>query len=68
MSFISALEKKLKIKSKKKLLPMQPGDVEETYASTKKLSKDYNYKPEISVNEGVDNFLNWYKKYYKISS
>ena len=67
MSFISALETKLKLKAKKNLLPMQPGDVEETFASTKKLSSDYNYAPEFSVDEGVNRFLEWYKNYYKIN-
>jgi len=65
MLFIEAIENKLKIKSEKIFLPMQPGDVKETFSDTKKIFNDYGYSPKISVSIGVENFIDWYKKYYK---
>ena len=48
------------------LLPMQLGDVDKTYSDTSKLESDYNYKPDTSINEGIENFINWYVNYYNI--
>ena len=61
-----ALEKTLGKKAKINFLPLQPGDVPDTYANVDNLKKQFNYKPEISVFEGVSNFVKWYKDYYKI--
>ena len=47
-------------------MPLQPGDVPDTYASTDNLNKNFNYKPSTSVSEGVSRFVNWYKEYYQI--
>ena len=47
------------------LVPMQDGDVEVTYADTSKLEKDYGFKPDTSLEEGLDRFVSWYKEYYK---
>jgi UDP-glucuronate 4-epimerase len=66
MDYIEALEKNLGIKAKINFLPLQPGDVPDTFASTDNLSKKFNYKPSTSVLDGVSNFVNWYKNYYKI--
>ena len=66
MDFIKEIENNLKIKSKKKFLPLQKGDVEKTYADTSKLFKNFNYKPKISIKIGIKNFVNWYTRYYKI--
>lgn len=65
MDFIQAIEKKLKITAKKIMMPMQPGDVEKTWADVSSLIKDYNYAPNTSVEKGVSNFIDWYKGFYK---
>ena len=48
------------------MLPMQAGDVSQTWADVSRLQKDYNYKPNTSVVKGVEAFIGWYKMYYKI--
>jgi len=63
MDFIKALETSLGKKAKKELLPLQPGDVPDTYANVDDLVEDFDYKPSISVKQGVENFAVWYKKY-----
>ncbi len=65
MDYIGALEKFLGKKAKINFLPLQPGDVPDTFASVKNLKKKFNYKPSTSVNEGVSKFVNWYKNYYQ---
>lgn len=50
----------------KKLVPMQPGDVPITYADTKDLERDYNYRPQTSLRTGLRYFAEWYKNYYNI--
>ena len=66
LDFINIIEKALGIKAKKEMLPMQPGDVEKTWANVDDLIRDYDYKPNTSIQKGVDSFIAWYKKYYKI--
>ncbi len=66
MDYIDALEKSLGKKAKINYLPLQPGDVPDTYASTDNLNKKFNYKPTTSVIDGVSKFVKWYKNYYKI--
>jgi UDP-glucuronate 4-epimerase len=66
MDYIDALEIALGKKAKKNFLPLQPGDVPDTYASTKNLNIKYNYKPSTSVIDGVSNFVKWYKNYYNL--
>ena len=66
MDYIDALEKALGKKAKINFLPLQPGDVPDTYASVDNLNKKFNYKPSTPVVEGVSNFVRWYKDYYKI--
>ena len=51
--------------SHKELVPMQPGDVPVTYADTSALERDFDYKPSTSLREGLRNFTEWYKKFYK---
>jgi UDP-glucuronate 4-epimerase len=65
--FIQVLEEHLGKKAIKKLLPMQPGDVPETFADIDELVKDINYKPKVSIEEGIKRFVEWFKDYYKIS-
>ena len=66
MDYIDALEKALGKKAKINFLPLQPGDVPDTYANVDNLNKKFNYKPSTPVVEGVSNFVRWYKDYYKI--
>ena len=49
--------------SHKELVPMQPGDVPITYADTSALEKDYGFKPNTSLREGLRKFAEWYKEY-----
>ena len=64
--FISIIEKKLKIKAKRNLLPIQPGDVTKTYANIDESKRELNFNPKTSIDEGIPRFIEWYKKYYKI--
>ena len=66
MDFIEAIEQSLGLKAKKEMLPMQAGDVTATWANVDDLIKDYDYRPKTSIPEGVQKFVDWYKKYYKI--
>ncbi len=66
MNFIEAIEAKLGLKAKKELLPMQPGDVPMTWADTTDLEANLDYSPNTSIEEGVGNFIDWYREYYKI--
>ncbi len=47
-------------------MPMQPGDVEKTWADVSSLMKDYNYNPGTPVEQGIQRFVEWYRDYYKI--
>ncbi len=66
MDFIEALEEALGKKAKKKLLPMQPGDVPATWADVSDLARDFGYAPRVSVKEGVRRFVAWYRDYYGV--
>ena len=66
MDYIEALEKTLQKKAKINFLPLQPGDVQDTYASVDNLQKKFNYKPSTSVTEGIFQFVKWYKEYYQL--
>jgi len=66
MDYVKALEKTLGKKAKINFLPLQPGDVPDTYANVDNLNKKFNYKPATSVINGVSNFVKWYKDYFQI--
>ena len=66
LDFIETLERHLGRQVEKNLLPMQPGDVPDTYADVEALIKDVDYKPSTSINEGVARFVEWYRDYYAI--
>ena len=66
MDYIHALEKALGKKAKINFLPLQPGDVPDTFANVDNLIKKFNYKPSTPVVEGITNFVEWYKNYYRI--
>lgn len=63
LEFIETLEKHLEIKAKKNFMPMQPGDVPRTWADTEDLQKLIQYKPKVSLNEGIREFVKWYRTY-----
>ncbi|HIO92098.1 MAG TPA: NAD-dependent epimerase [Leucothrix mucor] len=67
MDYINSIEKHLDIKAKINLLPLQPGDVPDTYADVEDLIADVNYRPSMSLDQGVKNFVDWYKGYYQYS-
>ena len=64
MDFIDEIELSLNLKAEKIFMPMQPGDVKETFADTKKLEQWIDYKPNTTIKEGIREFINWYKDYY----
>jgi len=66
MDYIQAIENALEIKANKDLLPLQPGDVLDTYADLTDLVKDFNYKPSVKIDKGVAKFIEWYKAYYGV--
>ena len=67
IDYIKAIENALGIEAKKELLPLQPGDVPDTYADVDALVKDFGYKPSMRMQEGVKNFVEWYKTYHKVN-
>jgi len=64
--FIEVLEEKLGIKAEKNLLPLQPGDVLETFADVDDLARDVGFKPNTPIEVGIENFVNWYRSYYQV--
>lgn len=64
LEFIKEIEDNLGIVADKKYLPMQDGDVTDTWADVSDLKTELSYKPGVSVKEGVRNFVNWYKTHY----
>jgi len=68
LDFIEAIEQSLGVTAKKEMLPMQAGDVATTWANVDDLIRDYNYRPNTPIKKGIDNFVDWYKKYYKVQN
>lgn len=66
MDFIRAIEKATGKEAVLEMLPMQPGDVPATYADVSALSEVTGYKPNTRVEDGVANFVNWYRDYYQV--
>ncbi|MCY3810897.1 MAG: NAD-dependent epimerase [Gammaproteobacteria bacterium] len=66
MRFIAVLEDVLGRRATKNLLPMQPGDVPETYADTRPLERDFGYRPSTPVETGIARFVAWYRDYYDV--
>jgi len=66
MDYIAALEKALGRKAEMELLPLQPGDVPDTYADVTDLARDFGYRPATPVEQGVANFVAWYRNYFKV--
>ncbi len=65
MDFIGELERQLGKEADKEYLPMQPGDVYRTYADVSELMKDFEFKPDTSIAEGIGKFVEWFKEYYQ---
>jgi UDP-glucuronate 4-epimerase len=66
MDFIDAIEDASGILANKDFLPMQAGDVEETFADTSLLEDWVGFKPSTDIKDGVRHFVNWYREFYKI--
>jgi UDP-glucuronate 4-epimerase len=66
MYYIEVLEDCLGKQAEKNMLPLQPGDVPATYANVEDLVRDIDYKPDMSVEQGIANFVAWYRDYYKV--
>ena len=66
MDYIVALENALGKTAKKELLPLQAGDLPDTYADVDDLVKQFNYKPTTTVKEGIEYFVTWYRKYFGV--
>jgi len=66
MHYIEVLEDCLGMQAEKNMLPLQPGDVPATYADVTDLVRDVGYKPDMSVEQGVANFVAWYRDYYQV--
>jgi len=66
LDFVEALETSIGISAEKNMMPMQPGDVYKTWADTKDLFEVIGYKPKVSIKEGVANFVDWYRQFYRI--
>ena len=65
MDYIGAIEKTLGKKAEMNLLPLQPGDVPDTWADTESLANDVGYQPSTPIEVGVKNFVEWYLEFYK---
>lgn len=65
LDYIEEIERATGKTAIKEMMPMQPGDVEQTWADTEALHKVFNYKPLTTIQVGIKTFVEWYKKYYK---
>lgn len=66
MDFITTLEKCLGKEAVKEFYPMQPGDVYQTYADVSDLMRDFSFKPDTTIEEGLTRFVQWFKEYYQV--
>ncbi|NMP16523.1 NAD-dependent epimerase [Thalassotalea sp. Y01] len=66
LDFVESLEESLGIEAKKNFMPMQPGDVYQTYAEVEDLFEVTGVRPQVSVRDGVARFVDWYREYNKI--
>ena len=67
MDFVEAIEEKLGKKAIKNLMPLQDGDVPETYADVQALIDAVDFKPSTPIRDGISNFIDWYLDFYKIN-
>ena len=66
MDYINAIEKNLQKKAEINFLPLQPGDVNTTFADVSDLVEDFDYKPRTDISFGISKFISWYKEFYKV--
>lgn len=66
LDYISTLEKHIGKTAQKNLLPLQPGDVPDTYADVENLVQDVDYRPITSIDSGIARFIQWYREYYQV--
>jgi UDP-glucuronate 4-epimerase len=64
MEFIAVLQDTLGMKAEMNLLPLQPGDVLETYADVDELIRDVGFRPSTSIQQGLPRFVDWYRQYH----
>jgi UDP-glucuronate 4-epimerase len=67
MRFIEVLEAQLGKKAEKNMMPLQPGDVPETYADVEDLVRDVGFKPGTAIEVGIERFVTWYRQYYRLA-
>ncbi len=65
MDYIRALEGALGVKATVDLLPLQPGDVPDTYANIDDLKDTFGFSPRTEIQNGIDRFIDWYRDYYR---
>jgi UDP-glucuronate 4-epimerase len=68
LTYIETLEKALGKTSEKQLMPLQPGDVPDTYADVEALVMDVGYKPDTTIEKGIEKFVDWYLAYHNITA
>jgi UDP-glucuronate 4-epimerase len=66
MTVVALLERELGRTAKKQYLPMQPGDVPETFADVRDLEREVGFRPKTSIEEGIRRFVAWYRDYHKV--
>ena len=66
MDFIHALEESIGLKAQIEMLPLQPGDVPDTYADINAVLTEIDYRPNTTIQHGIQNFVNWYRNYYGV--
>ncbi len=66
MRYIEVIEECLGKKAEKNMLPLQPGDVPDTYADVDALVEDVGYKPNTTIEDGIKNFIDWYREFYGV--
>ena len=66
MDFIRAIEGAIGKEAQKEFLPMQPGDVYQTYADTSSIQKELGFQPNKTITDGIKETIDWYRTYYKI--
>jgi UDP-glucuronate 4-epimerase len=64
--YVETLEKALGRKARRNLLPLQPGDVPDTFADVDRLAEDFGYRPRTTIEEGIRRFVSWYRDYYQV--
>jgi UDP-glucuronate 4-epimerase len=68
LEYVEALEECLGRTAIKEMLPLQPGDIPDTFADVTALARAVNYKPSVPVKEGVRRFVDWYLQYYRVTA